>query len=69
MAPVFVPYDVTRDLQDRFLYSGNHEPEFYLDASACASIFTFETHGDEAEVRDGVAQLKTDIATGRFEDV
>ena len=68
-APSFLPFHVTQDLQDRFLYSGKHEPGFYLDAHARASISTFAKHGEEAEIRDGVARLQADIATGHFEAV
>ena len=66
---MFTSYKVTEDLQDRFLYSGKHEPEFYLAADARAAISTFAKHGDEAEIREGVTRFRDDIATGRFEDV
>jgi SAM-dependent methyltransferase len=65
----FAPFDVTKDLRDRFLYSGKHEPGFYLDADARASISTFAKHDDEAEIRQGAARLRDDIASGYFEDV
>jgi len=65
----FTPYMVARDLQDRFLYSGKHDPGFYLDDHARASISTFAKHGDARETREGVARLKADIDDGGFAQV
>ncbi len=65
----FTPYLVARDLQDRFLYSGKHDPDFYLDGHARASISTFAKHGDERETRQGVARLRADITANRFAQV
>ncbi len=65
----FTPYLVAADLQDHFLYSGKHDPSFYLDAGARASISTFAKHGDARETRQGVARLKADIDDGRFAQV
>lgn len=62
----FTPYLVAADLRDHFLYSGKHDPGFYLDARARAAISTFAKHGDEAETRQGVARLQADMAGGRF---
>ncbi|MDA1101899.1 MAG: class I SAM-dependent methyltransferase [Proteobacteria bacterium] len=65
----FANYFVSADLQDHFLYSGKHNPGFYLNDRARAGISTFARHGDEAETRQGLARLDTDITTGRFAQV
>jgi len=65
----FTPYFVAPDLQDHFLYSGKHDPGFYLDKGARAAISTFAKHGDLVEIRQGLARLEADITAGRFAQV
>ena len=65
----YTPYWVAADLQDHFLYSGKHDPGFYLDDQVRASISTFAKHGDETEIQAGVARLRADIASGRIDQV
>ncbi len=65
----FTPYFVTADLRDHFLYSGKHDPNYYLDDRVRASISTFAKHGDARETREGVARLRADIAAGHFAQV
>ena len=64
-----VPWSITPDLQDLFLYSGKYRPELYLAPGVRAGISTFATLADPAEVERGCARLRADIASGRFEDV
>jgi ubiquinone/menaquinone biosynthesis C-methylase UbiE len=63
------PYEVQRDLQDFFLYSGKHRPEMYLDRHVRAGISTFAALADPAEVEDGCQKLSQDIASGRIVDL
>ena len=65
----FTPYWVGGDLRDHFLYSGKNNPDFYFHAEVRAAISTFAQHGDEREIRDGVARLRADLANGHFETV
>jgi SAM-dependent methyltransferase len=63
------PWFVPPDLQDFFLYSGKHAPERYLDPAfrAGASSFRLLTSADEVE--SGVARLRDDLESGRFDEV
>jgi SAM-dependent methyltransferase len=63
------PYDVQEDLQDLFLYSGKHHPEFYLDASVRAGISTFALLADPDEVEKGCRRLAADIESGAIASV
>ena len=64
-----VPWSITPDLQDLFLYAGKYRPELYLDPRVRAGISTFATQADPAEVERGCARLSADLASGRFADV
>jgi ubiquinone/menaquinone biosynthesis C-methylase UbiE len=59
-------YSICEDLQDKFLYSGKHFPEMYLDPNFRANISTFSALADPAEVDMGCQRLAADIATGRI---
>ena len=61
-----VPYAVTGDLVDLFLYAGKHRPRLYLDAAVRANISSFAAHADEGEVAAGLAALERDLSTGAF---
>jgi len=63
------PYEVQRDLQDLFLYSGKHRPAMYLDARVRAGISTFAALAEPSEVEDGCRRLSQDIQSGRIADV
>jgi SAM-dependent methyltransferase len=64
-----VPWLVTPDLQDLFLYAGKYRPRLYLDPTVRAGISTFATLATPAEVERGCARLSADMASGRFADV
>ena len=53
-----------RDPVDFFLYCGKHRPELYLDPAIRAGISTFASASDAAEIEQGVARLRQDIASG-----
>jgi ubiquinone/menaquinone biosynthesis C-methylase UbiE len=62
-------YSVTPDLEDKFLYSGKHRPELYLDPDFRAGISSFANLADPAEIESGLSRLSRDIATGVFAEV
>ena len=60
-----VPWSITPELQDLFLYAGKYGPELYLDPRVRAGISTFANQADPAEVERGCARLSADLASGR----
>lgn len=71
-----VPFHVTNELQDLFLYSGKLRPAFYLDAAIRANISSFATLCPAAELEHGLSALRSDIegggishVVGRYPDV
>jgi SAM-dependent methyltransferase len=63
------PYVVAPDLQDRFLYSGKHRPEMYLDPRVRAGISTFSVLANPDEVEAGCQRLEADVQSGRIAEV
>lgn len=59
-------YHVQPDLQDKFLYSGKHDPARYLNPSVRAGISTFSAHADQDEIDVGCRRLADDLASGQF---
>lgn len=64
-----VPWAVTPDLRDLFLYAGKHRPHLYLDPRVRAGISTFANLAGADEITRGCAQLAADVDSGRFADV
>lgn len=64
--PQIVPFHVTKDLQDLFLYSGKHRPGLYLNAAVRANISSFARLCPPEELQAGLAALRADIDSGRF---
>lgn len=62
-------WDVPQDLTDHVLYAGKHRPDVYLDDAVRAGISAFAQFDDADEIAEGVARLRADIGSGRFEDV
>jgi ubiquinone/menaquinone biosynthesis C-methylase UbiE len=62
-------FEVPPDLTDLFLYSGKHRPGLYLQENVRRGISTFASLADPLEVASGLEQLRSDIATGRIEEV
>lgn len=61
-----VPFHVTNELQDLFLYSGRLRPKLYLDASFRANISSFATLCPAAELEHGLSALRSDMQDGSF---
>jgi len=59
-------YLVKDELQDLFLYAGKNKPELYFDESIRAGISSFSALANAAEVQRGLAKLRGDIDSGRF---
>jgi len=64
-----VPFFVTAELQDLFLYAGKYRPALYLDPGVRAGISTFANLATPAELEHGCARLRADLASGRFDAV
>jgi hypothetical protein len=61
-----VPFFVTNELQDLFLYSGKHRPELYFDVVVRANISSFARLASSAELEEGLARLFEDVQSGAF---
>lgn len=58
-----VPCLLPPNLQDRFAAAGWSQPHLYLDATVRAGMSCFAL-GDQAQIEEGVDQLRHDLATG-----
>jgi ubiquinone/menaquinone biosynthesis C-methylase UbiE len=63
------PYDVRRDVEDLFLYSGKHRPELYLNPAVRAGMWSFATLATPEEEATGCAALRRDLYSGRVQAV
>src|SRR5437763_17206005 len=61
-----VPFFVTAELQDLFLYAGKYRPALYFDPGVRAGISTFANLARPADVEQGCGRLAADLASGRF---
>lgn len=64
-----IPFHVTRELMDLFLYSGKERPELYFDPTVRANISSFASLCTERELHDGLRGLRADLDSGLFETV
>ena len=64
-----IPYFVTDELADYFLYSGKQRPEMYLDPTFRQGISTFTSLADPEEVDSGCALIAKDIRSGKIKEV
>ena len=60
------PWAVLSDLADMFLYAGKDRPELYLEEGFRNGISSFREFAS-AEVDDGLARLRADLDSGRWE--
>lgn len=60
------PYRIREDLRDKFLYSGKHHPEWYLNAGFRRGISAFRTLITETELQQGIEKLESDLHSGNF---
>jgi ubiquinone/menaquinone biosynthesis C-methylase UbiE len=64
-----VPFDVTNELQDLFLYSGKDRPEIYFDPEVRANTSSFALLCPPEELRAGLIALRADLDSGRFQEI
>jgi ubiquinone/menaquinone biosynthesis C-methylase UbiE len=64
-----VPFDVTNELQDLFLYSGKDRPELYFNLAVRANISSFALLCSPEELRAGLTSLRADLNSGRFQGI
>ena len=62
-------YFIQPDLQDKFLYSGKHDPALYLNEQIRKGISSFAALSNQAEVEKGLTQLRSDIESGSIQQV
>lgn len=62
------PWDVPPDPVDMFLYAGKDRPELYHDEGLRNGISSFREFAN-AEVADGLARLRADLDSGRWEAI
>lgn len=64
-----IPYFVTNELADFFLYSGKLRPEMYLDPEFRRGISTFSSLADPGEIESGCARIAEDIRSDKINEV
>lgn len=62
-------YNIKPDLKDQFLYCGKHNPELYFDENIRRGISSFSALSNKEEVETGLANLRSDIDSGKIEKV
>ena len=62
-------YFIREDLQDRFLFSGKHNPERYLDQEFRKGISSFRLLTKSSELKDGLDTIQSDIESGSIQKV
>lgn len=62
-------YALRDDLQDGFLYIGKNNPNLYFRESIQNGISSFSSLANEAEVIQGLSQLRKDIDNRMFESI
>ncbi len=63
------PFFVTESLTDWFLHAGKYRPQMYLDPMVRAGISSFHVSANAEETAKGLAQLESDIASGKINDI
>lgn len=63
------PYAIRPDLEDKFLYSGKHQPELYFDPKIQRGISSFSALANQEEVEWGLTQLQQDMDSGKFNEI
>lgn len=63
------PYFIRDGHKDLFLYAGKRQPELYFDERVRSGISSFSAIAYQEEVDAGLAALRTDIDSGKWEAV
>ncbi len=64
-----VPFFITPDLKDFFLYSGKQRPEMYLSNDVRNGISSFHNFCSQSELDQGLEELQRDITSGDIKSV
>jgi ubiquinone/menaquinone biosynthesis C-methylase UbiE len=64
-----IPFLVTHEVHDVFLYAGKERPELYFDPEIRANIPSFASRCKIEELMNGLQHLKRDILSGKFSQV
>ncbi len=64
-----VKYFIKPDLQDKFLYCGKQNPEFYFDDQIRHGISSFSSLANRIEVQKGLSELREDIDNGKIIEI
>lgn len=64
-----IPFHITSEPQDLFLYSGKYHPEFYFDPAVRANISSFALLCPAEELHAGLLALRADLSSGHFQSV
>jgi len=62
-------YNMRLDLEDQFLYSGKMNADLYLDDDFRKGISSFAEMDDQSEIKTGLKNLASDIASGRIKSI
>ena len=62
-------FNVSKELQDLFLYSGKYRPEMYLDSNVRAGISSFVNFSCENEVESGCNRIAIDIESRKINSI
>jgi ubiquinone/menaquinone biosynthesis C-methylase UbiE len=64
-----IPYSITIELQDLFLYSGKQRPQMYLSETIRSGISSFRNFCSDSELNSGLSRLAADIQSGKINRV
>lgn len=64
-----VPFFITPELKDFFLYSGKQRPEMYLSHNIRNGISSFHNFCSQSELDQGLEKMQRDITSGEIKSV
>ncbi|GAB5408434.1 MAG: hypothetical protein BalsKO_07990 [Balneolaceae bacterium] len=62
-------YFIQPGLEDKFLFSGKHDPELYFDDQIRSGISSFASLANLEEVSQGLKKLRIDIDTKKIHSI
>ncbi|MFT5225826.1 MAG: ubiquinone/menaquinone biosynthesis C-methylase UbiE [Gammaproteobacteria bacterium] len=64
-----VPFFITHELKDFFLYSGKQRPEMYLSHNVRNGISSFHKFCSQSELNQGLEKMQRDITSGEIKRI
>ena len=64
-----IPFHITNELEDLFLYAGKERPELYFNPVVRANISSFASLCTAEELYAGLSALRSDLDSGHFQSV